>query len=110
MSSSSAALSPWISEKIRSFMSRAYQGGEGDPLAPDTMIIMLNWVVVGMGDISTRRVIPALRSEPRSRLHGVVTRDQAKGAGVADQVWNDLSGALADPKVDAVYVATPVAL
>jgi predicted dehydrogenase len=71
---------------------------------------MLNWVVVGMGDISTRRVIPALRSEPRSRLHGVVTRDQAKGAGVADQVWNDLSGALADPKVDAVYVATPVAL
>jgi len=71
---------------------------------------MLNWVVVGIGDISTKRVIPAIRSERRSRLYGVVTRDKTKGAGVAEHVWDKLDGALADPQVDAVYVATPVAL
>ena len=71
---------------------------------------MLNWVVVGIGDISTRRVIPAIRSEPRSRLYGVVTRDKSKGGGVADHVWDNLDDALADPQIDAVYIATPVAL
>jgi 1,5-anhydro-D-fructose reductase (1,5-anhydro-D-mannitol-forming) len=71
---------------------------------------MLNWVVIGIGDISTRRVIPAIRAQARSRLYGVVTRDKAKGAGVAEHVWDHLEAALADPEVDAVYVATPVAL
>jgi predicted dehydrogenase len=71
---------------------------------------MLNWVVVGIGDISTRRVIPAIRSEQRSRLYGVVTRDKSKGVGVAEHVWDNLDAALADHQVDAVYVATPVAL
>jgi predicted dehydrogenase len=71
---------------------------------------MLNWLVIGIGDISTKRVIPAIRSEPRSRLYGVMTRDKAKGVGVAEQVWDNLDAALADPQVDAVYVATPVAL
>ncbi|HWY46450.1 MAG TPA: Gfo/Idh/MocA family oxidoreductase [Bryobacteraceae bacterium] len=71
---------------------------------------MLNWLVIGIGDITTKRVIPAIRSEKRSRLYGVVTRDKSKGAGVAEHVWDDLDMALADPQVDAVYVATPVAL
>jgi 1,5-anhydro-D-fructose reductase (1,5-anhydro-D-mannitol-forming) len=71
---------------------------------------MLNWLVIGIGDITTKRVIPAIRSEPRSRLYGVVTRDKSKGAGVAEHVWDNLDAALADPQIDAVYVATPVAL
>ena len=71
---------------------------------------MLNWLVIGIGDISTKRVIPAIRSEPRSRLYGVVTRDKAKGAGVAEHIWDNLDAALADREIDAVYVATPVAL
>jgi predicted dehydrogenase len=71
---------------------------------------MLNWVVIGIGDITTKRVIPAIQSETRSRLYGVVTRDKSKGAGVAEHVWDNLDDALADPQVDAVYVATPVAL
>jgi 1,5-anhydro-D-fructose reductase (1,5-anhydro-D-mannitol-forming) len=71
---------------------------------------MLNWVVIGIGDITTKRVIPAIRSASRSRLYGVVTRDKSKGAGVAEHVWDNLDTALADPQVDAVYVATPVAL
>jgi 1,5-anhydro-D-fructose reductase (1,5-anhydro-D-mannitol-forming) len=71
---------------------------------------MVNWVVVGIGDITTKRVIPAIRSEPRSRLYGVVTRDKTKGIGVAEHVWDNLDTALAGPEVGAVYVATPVAL
>ena len=71
---------------------------------------MLNWLVIGIGDITTKRVMPAIRLESRSRLYGVVTRDKAKGAGVAEHVWDDLDAALADRQIDAVYVATPVAL
>lgn len=71
---------------------------------------MLNWVVVGIGDIATRRVIPAIQAEPRSRLYGVVTHDAAKGARYGGKVWADLEDALGDPAVDAVYIATPVSL
>jgi predicted dehydrogenase len=71
---------------------------------------MLNWVVVGIGDISMRRVIPAIQAEPRSRLYGLVTRDAAKAAPYDARVWTTLDEALADPAVQAVYVATPVFL
>jgi 1,5-anhydro-D-fructose reductase (1,5-anhydro-D-mannitol-forming) len=71
---------------------------------------MLNWIVIGIGDITTRRVIPAIQSESRSRLYGVVTRDPAKAAGLKVQVWTTLDKALADPDAQAVYVATPVFL
>jgi 1,5-anhydro-D-fructose reductase (1,5-anhydro-D-mannitol-forming) len=75
---------------------------------------MLNWIVVGIGDIATRRVVPAILAEPGSRLHGLVTRDPAKAApyAVPDNVrsWTTLDEALVDPEVHAVYVATPVFL
>jgi len=71
---------------------------------------MLNWIVVGIGDITTRRVIPAIQAEPRSRLYGVVTRDAAKAAPFRARVWGTLDEALTDPEVQAVYVATPVFL
>jgi 1,5-anhydro-D-fructose reductase (1,5-anhydro-D-mannitol-forming) len=83
---------------------------------------MLNWIVVGIGDIAIRRVIPAIRAQPRSRLYGVVTRDPAKAATLQTRVWSSLDEALADPDVKghvrgerrqdahAVYVATPVFL
>ncbi|HVX65317.1 MAG TPA: Gfo/Idh/MocA family oxidoreductase [Bryobacteraceae bacterium] len=71
---------------------------------------MLNWVVAGIGDIATRRVIPAIQAEPRSRLYGVVTRDRAKGERFNAKVWTTLEDALSDAQVGAVYLATPVAL
>src|SRR3984885_10950844 len=71
---------------------------------------MLNWIVIGIGDIATRRVIPAIQAESRSRLYGVVTRDPAKAAPYAVRVWQSLDQALADPEVQAVYVGTPVFL
>ncbi|MBZ5681482.1 MAG: Gfo/Idh/MocA family oxidoreductase [Acidobacteriia bacterium] len=71
---------------------------------------MLHWIVVGIGDITTRRVIPAIQLESRSRLYGVVTRDPVKAARLDAQVWTTLDKALADPAVEAVYVASPVFL
>jgi 1,5-anhydro-D-fructose reductase (1,5-anhydro-D-mannitol-forming) len=71
---------------------------------------MLNWIVIGIGDISIRRVIPAIQAEPRSRLHGLVTRDAAKAAPYNTRAWTPLDEALSDPEVHAVYVATPVFL
>ena len=75
------------------------------------MADQLNWLVIGIGDITTRRVIPAIQSEPRSNFYGVVTRDPAKAKpypGV--QVWTELELALMDSAIDAVYVATPVVM
>jgi 1,5-anhydro-D-fructose reductase (1,5-anhydro-D-mannitol-forming) len=73
---------------------------------------MLNWIVVGIGDIAIRRVIPAIQAEPRSRLYGVVTRDPAKAAALHTRVWSSLEEALANPssETQAVYLATPVFL
>jgi predicted dehydrogenase len=71
---------------------------------------MLNWIVVGIGDISTRRVIPAILAEPRSRLYGLVTRDATKAAAFGARVWTSLDDALHDSSIGAVYVATPVFL
>src|SRR4051794_25537403 len=71
---------------------------------------MLNWIVIGIGDITTRRVIPAIQSEPRSRLYGLVTRDPAKASPYRTLVFATLDEALADPGVQAVYVGTPVFL
>jgi len=70
----------------------------------------MNWLVIGIGDITIRRVIPAIQDEPRSTLYGVVTRDRAKAAPYDTRVWAILDDALADPAIDAVYVATPVFL
>ena len=83
---------------------------------PERVSAMLNWIVIGIGDIAIRRVIPAIQAEPRSRLHGVVTRDPAKAAALHTRVWSSLEEALADPRsgaeseAQAVYIATPVFL
>jgi predicted dehydrogenase len=71
---------------------------------------MLNWIVIGIGDIATRRVIPAIQAEPRSRLYGVVTREPGKAAPYNARSWTTLDEALSDPVVQAVYIATPVFL
>ena len=71
----------------------------------------MNWLVLGIGDISRKRVIPAILSEPRSKLHALLTRDPGKAAAYPGVLtFTSLDDALAAPGIDAVYVATPVAL
>jgi predicted dehydrogenase len=72
---------------------------------------MLNWLVVGIGDITRKRVIPAIQAEPRSCLYALLTRDTRKAEAYAGAVaYTELGAALNDAKIDAVYVASPVAL
>ena len=71
----------------------------------------VNWVVAGIGDIARKRVIPAIQSEPRSKLLGFVTRTPANAAAYPGaRTWGRVEEAVADPAVDAVYIALPVAL
>jgi 1,5-anhydro-D-fructose reductase (1,5-anhydro-D-mannitol-forming) len=78
----------------------------------------MNWIVIGVGDIARRRVIPAIQAEVRSCLYGLVTQDAGKAATYASthaatqnvRSWRNLDQALQDPAIEAVYVATPVFL
>src|SRR5437016_9441369 len=74
------------------------------------MDIMLRWLVAGVGDITSKRVIPAILAERRSRLAAIVTRDPAKAAVYGVPAFSSLEEALKSSDVDAVYVATPVFL
>ena len=75
----------------------------------------LRWGLIGCGDIAQKRVAPALRDASGSTLLAVararfeLAEDFARefGASKTYQDWREL---VADPDVDAVYVATPVDL
>jgi predicted dehydrogenase len=70
----------------------------------------VNWVLAGIGDIARKRVIPAIQAEPRSTLYGFVTRDATKAREFPGaKSWATVEEAVADPAVDAVYIALPVA-
>lgn len=71
---------------------------------------MLKWLVVGIGDITTKRVLPAILAEPRSHLGGLVTRNPANAERFCVPTWPDLDTALAHCDAGAVYIATPVFL
>ena len=71
---------------------------------------MLKWLLIGPGDIATRRVLPAILAEPRSALVGIVTRNAAHAAPYSVPAFTDLSEALRQSDAHAVYVATPVFL
>jgi len=70
----------------------------------------LDWLVIGIGDITRKRVLPAILAEPRSKLAGIVTRDPAKAEPYRVPAWTNLESALAQSGAQAVYVATPVFL
>jgi 1,5-anhydro-D-fructose reductase (1,5-anhydro-D-mannitol-forming) len=71
---------------------------------------MLRWLLIGVGDIASRRVIPAIREEHRSRLAAIVTRDSTKATPYGVPAFNTLDEAVSWGGFDAVYVATPVFL
>ncbi|MFL5274525.1 MAG: Gfo/Idh/MocA family protein [Anaeromyxobacteraceae bacterium] len=77
----------------------------------------LGFVVVGLGHIAQTAVLPAFaHAAPHARLVGVVSGDEAKRREVARRhgvrAWSydALDDCLADPEVDAVYIALPNSL
>lgn len=70
----------------------------------------VNWLVIGVGDITRKRVLPAIQAHERSTLRGIVTRHPEKAAPYGCNVYPTLEVALRDKEIHAVYVGTPVAL
>jgi len=74
----------------------------------------LGVAVWGLGPHAVRKIVPALASTEGLRLVGVLSRNQvAVDACVAQygcRGWVDDAAMLADPAVDAVYIATPSGL
>lgn len=75
----------------------------------------LRWGLIGSGDIVRKRVAPALRDIEASELLAVcrgradLAESFAKEFG-ARRWYPDVATLLADPDIDAVYIATPVYL
>jgi predicted dehydrogenase len=75
----------------------------------------IRWGLIGCGDISQKRVAPALRDAVDSELLAVararfdLAGEFAREFG-ASRTYRDWRELAADPDVDAVYVATPVDL
>ena len=77
--------------------------------------VPVRWGLVGCGDISEKRVAPALREAPGSRLVAVARAQAHKAADFAarhgaSRSYADWRELVRDEELDAVYVATPVRL
>lgn len=72
---------------------------------------IVRWLVIGIGDITRRRVLPAILDNSRCRLEALVTRDPEKAlAYPSARAFRTLDEALLQAEIDAVYVASPVYL
>ncbi|WP_262378771.1 Gfo/Idh/MocA family protein [Luteimonas viscosa] len=72
----------------------------------------LRWGIVGCGDVTEVKSGPALQQATGSALVAVMRRDAAKAEDYArrhgvPRWYDDADALIADPQVDAVYVATP---
>ena len=73
---------------------------------------MVHWGIIGCGDVCEVKSGPAFQKADRSSLVAVMRRnrmlaeDYARRHGVP-RAYDDVDALLADPDVDAVYIATP---
>jgi predicted dehydrogenase len=72
----------------------------------------VRWGIIGVGDVTERKSGPGFQQAERSELVAVMRRtgelaaDYARRHGVP-RWYDDADALIADPEVDAVYVATP---
>jgi predicted dehydrogenase len=74
----------------------------------------IGYAVVGLGSIAKSSVLPAFANAKHSRLVAVVGRKQSDAEAIAKQfraphayISSEFAKCLANPEVDAVYIATP---
>jgi predicted dehydrogenase len=73
----------------------------------------VRWGVLGAGGVADRQMLPNTRDLPNARLQAVMVRDLGRAQQLAEKYraprgYDRVQDLLADPEVDAVYVATPV--
>lgn len=79
---------------------------------PTAQMNIVRWGILGCGDVTEIKSGPALQKAQRSQLVSVMRRDGAKAADYARRHdvprWtDDADTLLADPDIDAIYIATP---
>jgi 1,5-anhydro-D-fructose reductase (1,5-anhydro-D-mannitol-forming) len=72
----------------------------------------LRWGVIGLGRIVRTTIAPAMVAEPECELVAGVSRDQGRADAFAKEfgarfAYTSYDEMLANPEVDAVYIATP---
>jgi predicted dehydrogenase len=72
----------------------------------------VNWGIIGVGDVCEVKSAPAMQKVPGSSIAAVMRRNGEKARDYAERhgvpVWYDsVDALLADPSVNAVYIATP---
>jgi len=74
----------------------------------------VGFAVVGLGSIAQSSVLPAFSHSKKARLVAVVSRDKKKAARLARKFKapafygaEEYAACLANPEVDAIYIATP---
>lgn len=71
----------------------------------------VRWGILGCGWISSDAIAPALATLPGTRLHSACSRDAERAARFCApyeaRSYSDLQQFLADPELDAVFIATP---
>src|ERR1051325_8640461 len=72
----------------------------------------IRWGIIGCGNVCEVKSGPAFQQARGSALVAVMRRDRAKAADFArphgvPRFYDDAAALIADPEVDAVYVATP---
>lgn len=76
---------------------------------------MIKWGIVGLGDISNKRVVPAIRQQKDSLLVAAHSPFEAELDAFAErhgipEKYLSLQEMLSNREIDAVYVATPIFL
>ncbi len=77
--------------------------------------MVIRWGIIGLGDIAERNFTPALGKAAGSQLVSVYSRSLDKGKAFCarynvPRAYDALDKMLADPELDAVYIASPNAL
>jgi predicted dehydrogenase len=74
----------------------------------------VGFAVVGLGSIAQSSILPAFAHTKNAKLVALVSRDKGKATrlactykGVASYSQDDYAACLANPAVDAIYIATP---
>ncbi len=76
---------------------------------------MLTWGILGAGSVAQRRVIPSMHALASCEVGALMVRDQGRADALVAELdvpraYSSVEDLLADDKLDAIYVSSPVSL